>query len=199
MRDERPRIGRLLPPHVGEHRRANDGRRALRPRLRAWVGGDRDHEPYESSHRRIPSAPEVLAEAWDDIRRSWRAQPDVIVRIGIEVDCFEDRKEDIAGELPGYAKAIGRPLDFIKGSAHEMDGVRFASKKQAHELLDDSDSARSVYVGDRPSWAVVGAARAGFEMPALIDGTRGEVTEPKDEYPAPDDAIRSLFDLLDTL
>ena len=156
-----------------------------------------NHTNLRTEEYHLP--PEVLAEAWDDIRRSRRAHPDIIVRIGIEVDCFEDQKEDIAGELPGYAKAIGRPLDFIKGSAHEMDGVRFASKKQAHELLDDSDSARSVYVGDRPSWAVVGAARAGFEMPALIDGTRGEVTEPKDEYPAPDDAIRSLFDLLDIL
>jgi len=84
--------------------------------------------------------PEVLAEVWDDIRRCRRAHPDLVVRIGLEVDYFEDLKDDIADALPAYADAIGRPLDFIIGSAHEMDGVRFASKKQAHELLVGADA-----------------------------------------------------------
>jgi len=83
--------------------------------------------------------PEVLAEVWADIRRCRTVYPELTVRIGIEVDYFEDLKEDIAAALPAYADAIGRPLDFILGSAHEMHGIRFASKKQADKLLVGAD------------------------------------------------------------
>lgn len=79
--------------------------------------------------------PAVMAEVWDDIQRCQSIYPDLTIRLGIEVDYFDDMQDEIADALPKYAEAIGRKLDFIMGSAHEMDGVRFASKKQAHKLL----------------------------------------------------------------
>jgi histidinol-phosphatase (PHP family) len=83
--------------------------------------------------------PAVFAEVWAEIGRCHDRFPDLVVRIGLEVDYFEDLKAEIAEALPTYAEAIGRPLDFIMGSAHEMHGVRFASRKQAHELLAGTD------------------------------------------------------------
>ena len=83
--------------------------------------------------------PEVMAEVWAEIQENQRRHPELIIRLGIEVDYFDDLHDEIAAELPKYADAIGRPLDFILGSAHEMDDVRFASKKQAHRLLVGAD------------------------------------------------------------
>jgi len=83
--------------------------------------------------------PATLAEVWSEIRQCQSQYPDLTVRLGIEVDYFDDLKGTIAEALPKYAEAIGRELDFIMGSAHEMHGVRFASKKQAHKLLVGAD------------------------------------------------------------
>ncbi len=83
--------------------------------------------------------PAVMAEVWSEIQVCQLNYPHLTIRLGIEVDYFDDLHEEIARALPKYAAAIGRPLDFILGSAHGMDGVRFASKKQAHKLLVGED------------------------------------------------------------
>jgi histidinol-phosphatase (PHP family) len=83
--------------------------------------------------------PDTMAEVWDDTQRCQAKYPDLTIRLGIEVDYFDDMRDEIAEALPKYAEAIGRKLDFTMGSAHEMDGVRFASKKQAHKLLVGAD------------------------------------------------------------
>ncbi|MCK4570705.1 histidinol-phosphatase HisJ family protein [Candidatus Bipolaricaulota bacterium] len=83
--------------------------------------------------------PAVMAEVWSEIQACQPKYPDLTIRLGIEVDYFDDLHDEIAQALPKYAEAIGRPLDFVMGSAHEMDGVRFASRKQAHKLLVGAD------------------------------------------------------------
>lgn len=83
--------------------------------------------------------PEVLAEVWADIQASQLDYPDLTILLGIEIDFFDDLKDEIADLLPKYAAAVGRKLDFIMGAAHVMNGVRFASKKVAHSLLVDAD------------------------------------------------------------
>jgi histidinol-phosphatase (PHP family) len=83
--------------------------------------------------------PDVMAALWAEIQLIQKLYPSLAIRLGIEVDYFDDLHDEIAQELPKYAEAIGRPLDFILGSAHEMDGVRFASRKQAHRLLVGAD------------------------------------------------------------
>jgi len=84
-------------------------------------------------------SPEVLAGVWEEIQECQKRNRGLKVRLGLEVDYFEELKGEIAGALPEYEAAIGRKLDFVMGSAHEMDGVRFASKKTAHELLVGAD------------------------------------------------------------
>ncbi len=83
--------------------------------------------------------PDTMAEVWDDIQKCQSLYPDLTIRLGIEVDYFDDLKDDIAEALPKYEETVGRKLDFIMGSAHVMHGVRFASKKQAHKLLVGAD------------------------------------------------------------
>jgi len=83
--------------------------------------------------------PEVLAEVWSDIQASQLEYPDLTILLGIEIDFFDDLKDELADVLPKYAAAVGRKLDFIMGSAHVMNGVRFASKKEAHNLLVGAD------------------------------------------------------------
>ncbi|UCF10353.1 MAG: histidinol-phosphatase HisJ family protein, partial [Candidatus Bipolaricaulota bacterium] len=84
-------------------------------------------------------SPSTLGKVWSEIETCRKRYPDLTVRLGIEVDYFEDLRDEIAETLPHYADAIGRQLDFVMGSAHEMHGIRFASKKQAHLLLTDAD------------------------------------------------------------
>ena len=83
--------------------------------------------------------PATMVEVWDDIQRCQSKYPDLTIRLGIEVDFFDDLKDAIAESLPKYAEAIGRKLDFVMGSAHVMHGVRFASRKHAHKLLVGAD------------------------------------------------------------
>ena len=83
--------------------------------------------------------PAALAEVWAEIQQCQLGYPDLIIRLAIEIDFFDDLKDDLVEALPKYEEAVGRKLDFIMGSAHVMHGVRFASKKDAHNLLVGAD------------------------------------------------------------
>lgn len=83
--------------------------------------------------------PATMVEVWREIQECRKAYPDLTIRLGIEVDYFDDLSDAIGEALPEYAEALDRRLDFVMGSAHVLHGVRFASKKQAHKLLVGAD------------------------------------------------------------
>lgn len=83
--------------------------------------------------------PATLCEVEKEIRTCRSAYPHLSVRLGIEVDYFDDLEETLAELLPEYAEAVGGRLDFVMGAVHVMRGVRFASKKTAHILLEGAD------------------------------------------------------------
>jgi histidinol-phosphatase (PHP family) len=67
--------------------------------------------------------------------------PNVVVRLGIEVDYFDDAQAKIGETLDEYRRVLGRPFDFIMGSVHVLRNVRFASPKQAARLYSGADAA----------------------------------------------------------
>ena len=161
----------------------------------AWVGATvTRHRSLRTDKHHV--LPERLAKIRDGARYCLQAHPDLVKRAGIEVDSFADQKDDIAGVLPRRAEVVARPLDSIMGAICGIDDACPTLKRRAHGFLDDPDSARFVCIGDRPPRDVVGVARVGFTMSALLDGGRGEVTESKDDSPPPDDTIRSFCELL---
>jgi len=83
--------------------------------------------------------PTTMVEVWEDIERCRSKCPDLTVRLGMEVDYFDDLEDTIADALPAYSDALGRDLDFVMGSVHVVRGVRFASTKHARELYVGAD------------------------------------------------------------
>ncbi len=84
--------------------------------------------------------PQELVALRERMESSQARYPNVVLRLGIEVDYFDDKKGEIAEILQEYERALGRPFDFIMGSVHVLRGVRFASKKQAAHLYNDADA-----------------------------------------------------------
>ena len=83
--------------------------------------------------------PETMAEVEQEIGQCRLKYPTLKIRLGIEVDYFDDLKERIAGALPAYRTATAADLDFVMGSVHVLRGVRFASTEHAHKLLAGAD------------------------------------------------------------
>lgn len=142
--------------------------------------------------------PETMVEVGEEIERCRRSYPDLTVRLGIEVDYFDDLEDAIAVVLPAYAEALGRSLDFVMGSVHVLRGVRFASKKQVHKLLVGADPL-PIY---REYFELMGrAVRAGlFDVmahPDLIKRFTGQHSPPV-PYEAYRQEAASLIDTLVT-
>lgn len=140
--------------------------------------------------------PETMVGVGEEIERCRRSYPDLTVRLGIEVDYFDDLEDAIAVVLPAYAEALGRSIDFVMGSVHVLRGVRFASKKHAHELLVGADPL-PIY---REYFALmVRAVKASlFDVmahPDLIKRFSGQHTPPV-PYEAYRQEVASLIDTL---
>jgi histidinol-phosphatase (PHP family) len=81
---------------------------------------------------------------WERIQACQKRYPDLSIRLGVEMDYYPGREQDIAATLHEYAQLLGRPLDLVLGSIHELNGVFFSNKQHAPELYKDRDPA-SVY------------------------------------------------------
>ncbi len=79
--------------------------------------------------------PQQLSEHWAAIQVCQARYPELTVRLGLEVDYYQDRVEEVAATIGQYEDIVGRPFDYILGSVHYLHGVRFASSQNAPALF----------------------------------------------------------------
>jgi len=84
-------------------------------------------------------SPEAFVAHWDQIQSCQQRYPMMKIRVGIEMDYYPGREQEIAASLRNYEELINRPFDFVLGSIHELKGVFFSNKHQAAELFRDCD------------------------------------------------------------
>jgi histidinol-phosphatase (PHP family) len=84
-------------------------------------------------------SPESFTSHWEQIRVCQLLYPQLKIRLGIEIDYYPGREEDIALTLQSYQNLVGRSFDLVLGSIHEMDGYFFSNQKCAPAFYQDQD------------------------------------------------------------
>ena len=89
-------------------------------------------------------SPQACVTHWEQIQACQKLYPELGIRVGIEMDYYPGREQDIADTLGRYEQLMGRPFDLVLGSVHELDGVFFSNKNHAPDLFKAHDLV-SVY------------------------------------------------------
>jgi histidinol-phosphatase (PHP family) len=76
---------------------------------------------------------------WERIQECQEQFPVLSIRLGVEMDYYPDREQDIAATLHDYEQLLERPFDLVLGSVHELNGIFFSNKLQAPKLYADRD------------------------------------------------------------
>jgi histidinol-phosphatase (PHP family) len=82
---------------------------------------------------------EAFKAHWDQIQVCKEQFPQLTIRLGIEMDYYSGRKNEIAETLQRYEELIDRPFDIVLGSIHEMNGQFFSNQKCAPIFFKDHD------------------------------------------------------------
>ncbi len=86
----------------------------------------------------LMSAEACLAH-WERIQACQKNYRGLKIRLGLEVDYYPGREMEIEQTLAEYERRLGRPLDLVLGSVHELNGVFFSNQHYAPALFDDQD------------------------------------------------------------
>jgi histidinol-phosphatase (PHP family) len=89
-------------------------------------------------------SPEELVDHWAQIQVCQQRYPQLTIRLGLEMDYYEGREDDIAATIQRYENLIGRPFDFILGAIHHLNGVFFGPTRNA-PLLFDHQEVEAIY------------------------------------------------------
>ncbi len=84
-------------------------------------------------------SPEACVTHWERIQACQKQYRGLKIRLGLEVDYYPGRDADIEGALREYEQRLGRPLDLVLGSIHELNGVFFSNQHHAPALFEDQD------------------------------------------------------------
>lgn len=86
-------------------------------------------------------SPEACLAHWERIQACQERHPQLTVRLGIEIDYYPGREQEIAAAIRAYERLLNRPLDVVLGSIHELNGIFFSNKHHAPALYQDRDLA----------------------------------------------------------
>jgi len=143
-------------------------------------------------------SPEELVDHWAQIQVCQQRYPELTIRLGLEVDYYEGREDDISATIHRYEDLIGRRFDFILGAIHHLNGVRFSSSRHAPALFNNQ-GVEALYHDFFVLMAK--AVRSGFfnvmAHPDLIKKYVGKLypTVPFDRYRTPVEAfVESLLE-----
>src|SRR5512142_3216583 len=84
---------------------------------------------------------QACAVHWENIQACRKAYPALEIKLGIEVDYYPGREQEIADAIAEYERVLGRPFDVVLGSIHELNGVFFSNQHHAPDLYKDRDLA----------------------------------------------------------
>jgi histidinol-phosphatase (PHP family) len=89
-------------------------------------------------------SPQELVDHWAQIQVCQQRYPELTIRLGLEMDYYEGREDDIASTIQRYEEIVGRRFDFIMGAIHHLNGVFFGPTRNAPLLFNDQ-KAESIY------------------------------------------------------
>lgn len=84
-------------------------------------------------------SPKAFVTHWEQIQVCQQNYPQLKIKLGIEMDYYLGREDEIAKILHSYENLIGRPFDIVLGAIHEMDGIFFSNQKCAPDLYKKRD------------------------------------------------------------
>jgi histidinol-phosphatase (PHP family) len=84
-------------------------------------------------------SPQAFVDHWKVIQDCQAHYPQLVIRLGLEMDYYLDREKEITATLSDYEDLIGRPFDLVLGSVHELNGSFFSSKHVAPAFFKGSD------------------------------------------------------------
>jgi len=84
---------------------------------------------------------EACVAHWERIQACQKQYHGLKIRLGLEVDYYPGRAQDVEAVLRQYEQVLGRPFDLVLGSVHELNGVFFSNQHQAPALYEDQDLA----------------------------------------------------------
>jgi histidinol-phosphatase (PHP family) len=76
-------------------------------------------------------SPTAFVQHWNNIKACQERFPELKIRLGIEMDYYPGREDDIAVKIEHYEGLIGRQFDFIMGAIHDIHGGFFSNKVEA--------------------------------------------------------------------
>ena len=79
---------------------------------------------------------EALVSHWEQIQVCQSQYPQLKIRLGLEMDYYIGREDEIAAVIQQYENLIGRRFDFVLGAVHTLHDVFFSSQKHAPELFE---------------------------------------------------------------
>lgn len=82
---------------------------------------------------------ENFAKHWEQIQACQKHNPELTIRLGLEVDYYEGRDDEVAALIRQYEAAIGRSLDLVLGSVHHLKGVFFSHKQDAQAFYKNNN------------------------------------------------------------
>jgi histidinol-phosphatase (PHP family) len=84
-------------------------------------------------------SPSAFSSHWEQIQVCQQHYPRLKIRLGIEMDYYPGRENEIADTLHKYERLAGRPFDMVLGSIHEMHGHFFSNQKCAPGFYQGQD------------------------------------------------------------
>ncbi len=139
---------------------------------------------------------EALLNHWEQIQVCQQQYPQLKIRLGLEMDYYEGREDEIQSAIQKYENLIGHRFDLVLGAVHHLRGVFFSSKKRAPELYNDREIVTLYH--DYFAMLTKAVASRLFDVmahPDLIKKYTGELSPrvPFDAYRA---AVASFIDAL---
>lgn len=84
-------------------------------------------------------SPEELVDHWVRIQVCQQRYPELTIRLGLEIDYYAGREDDIAATIQHYEDLISRRFDFILGAVHHLNGVFFGPSRNAPALFNNQE------------------------------------------------------------
>jgi histidinol-phosphatase (PHP family) len=79
---------------------------------------------------------------WKNIQECQQKYPDLTIRLGLEIDFYEGREDEVSVDIQHYENLIGRPFDLVLGAVHHLNGVFFSSQAYAPDLYHKHETVK---------------------------------------------------------
>jgi histidinol-phosphatase (PHP family) len=84
-------------------------------------------------------SPTAFTRHWESIQGYQEQYPGLRILLGIEMDYYPGREDEISDKIRFYEALIGRPFDLILGAIHDINGGFFSNRAVAVDFFKNRD------------------------------------------------------------